>query len=129
MENNRRNTLSKEERLSWKRYIDLLFAKGESFVAFPLRVVFLSVDNEQKAPVSILVSVPKKRFKRAVKRNLIKRKVRESYRIRKHDLIERMKTENKSVLLAFLYIGDEVCEFAGMEKAMTKAMKILQEKV
>ena len=43
---NRRYTLSKEERLSWKRYIDLLFAKGQSFVAFPLRVVYLAVEEE-----------------------------------------------------------------------------------
>ena len=56
---NRRYTLSKEERLSWKRYIDLLFAKGQSFVAFPLRVVYLAVEEETLAPVSILVSVPK----------------------------------------------------------------------
>ena len=53
---NRRYTLSKEERLSWKRYIDLLFAKGQSFVAFPLRVVYLAVEEETLAPVSILVS-------------------------------------------------------------------------
>ena len=65
---NRRYTLSKEERLSWKRYIDLLFAKGQSFVAFPLRVVYLAVEEETLAPVSILVSVPKKKFWRAVKR-------------------------------------------------------------
>ena len=65
---NRRYTLSKEERLSWKRYIDLLFAKGQSFVAFPLRVVYLAVEEETLAPVSILVSVPKKKFRRAVKR-------------------------------------------------------------
>ncbi len=45
---NRRYTLSKEERLSWKRYIDLLFAKGQSFVAFPLRVVYLAVEEENK---------------------------------------------------------------------------------
>ena len=36
----KRYTLSKEERLSWKRYIDLLFEKGQSFVAFPLRALF-----------------------------------------------------------------------------------------
>ena len=46
---NRRYTLSKEERLSWKRYIDLLFAKGQSFVAFPLRVVYLAVEEETLA--------------------------------------------------------------------------------
>lgn len=101
---NRRYTLSKEERLSWKRYIDLLFAKGQSFVAFPLRVVYLAVEEETLAPVSILVSVPKKKFRRAVKRNLIKRQVREAYRVRKYDLIDPL-TEKTSVcwLLSFIW--------------------------
>ena len=65
----KRYTLSKEERLSWKRYIDLLFEKGQSFVAFPLRVVYLPMEEEMPARASFLVSVPKKKFKRAVKRN------------------------------------------------------------
>lgn len=104
---NRRYTLSKEERLSWKRYIDLLFAKGQSFVAFPLRVVYLAVEEETLAPVSILVSVPKKKFRRAVKRNLIKRQVREAYRVRKYDLIDPLTGKNKRMLVAFLYLDKE----------------------
>lgn len=124
----RRYTLSKEERLSWKRYIDLLFAKGQSFVAFPLRVVYLITDEELPARVSILVSVPKKKFKRAVKRNLIKRQVRETYRIHKYDLIDPLTEKNKHLLVAFLYLDKEVLSFATMEKAMLKAIRILQTK-
>lgn len=73
-----RYTLAKEERLSWKRYIDLLFAEGKSFIAFPLRVVYLTADAGPAVPVSMLVSVSKKKFKRAVKRNQVKRQVREA---------------------------------------------------
>ena len=125
---NRRYTLSKEERLSWKRYIDLLFEKGQSFVAFPLRVVYLPLEEEMSAPVSILISVPKKKFKRAVKRNLIKRQVREAYRVRKYDLIDPLKKKNKRMLIAFLYVEKEIHPFTDMEKAMTKAIRILREK-
>ena len=96
---NKRYTLSKEERLSWKRYIDLLFEKGQSFVAFPLRVVYLPLEEEMSAPVSILISVPKKKFKRAVKRNLIKRQVREAYRVRKYDLIDPLTEKTSACLL------------------------------
>ena len=109
----KRYTLSKEERLSWKRYIDLLFEKGQSFVAFPLRVVYLPMEEEMPARASFLVSVPKKRFKRAVKRNLIKRQVREAYRVRKY---------------AFLYLDKEIHPYAAMEKAMKKAIHILRDK-
>lgn len=125
---NKRYTLSKEERLSWKRYIDLLFEKGQSFVAFPLRVVYLPLEEEMSAPVSILISVPKKKFKRAVKRNLIKRQVREAYRVRKYDLIDPLTKKNKRMLIAFLYLDKEIHPFTDMEKAMTKAIRILRDK-
>lgn len=124
---NRRYTLSKEERLSWKRYIDLLFAKGQSFVAFPLRVVYLPVE-ESVAPVSILVSVPKKKFKRAVKRNLIKRQVREAYRIHKYTLVDPLTIQSKHLLVAFLYLDKEIHPFSMIEKAMVKALGILSNK-
>ena len=124
---NRRYTLSKEERLSWKRYIDLLVAKGQSFVAFPLRVVYLPV-GESVAPVSILVSVPKKKFKRAVKRNLIKRQVREAYRIHKYTLVDPLTIQSKHLLVAFLYLDKETHPFSMIEKAMVKALGILSNK-
>ena len=124
----RRYTLSKEERLSWKRYIDLLFAKGQSFVAFPLRVVYLPMEEEMPARASFLVSVPKKKFKRAVKRNQIKRQVRESYRVRKYDLLDPLASKGKSLLMAFLYIDKEIHSFATMEKAMKKAIQQLIER-
>ncbi|MDH6356336.1 ribonuclease P protein component [Parabacteroides sp. PF5-9] len=125
----KRYTLSKKERLSWKRYIDLLFAKGQSFVAFPLRVIFLSTDEPLEAPAGILISVPKKRIKRAVKRNLIKRQIRETYRLRKYDLIEPLALKQKHVLVAFLYIDNVIHPFEDIEKAMTKAIRLLNEKI
>ena len=124
----KRYTLSKEERLSWKRYIDLLFQKGQSFVAFPLRVVYLPLDEELPARASILISIPKKKFKRAVKRNLLKRQVREAYRVRKYDLLEPLEAKNKSMLIAFLYLDKEIHPYTTMEKAMNKAINILRDK-
>ena len=124
----KRYTLSKGERLSWKRHIDELFAKGQSFVAFPLRVVFLPKEEDVSIPTSILISVHKKKFKRAVKRNLIKRQIREVYRVRKYDLIDVLNEKGKSMLIAFLYLDKEIHPLAVIEKAMDKALKILQEK-
>ena len=124
----RRYTLSKEERLSWKRYIDPLFGKGQSFVAFPLRVIYLPLEEEMPARASFLVSVPKKKFKRAVKRNLIKRQVREAYRVRKYELLDLLEAKGKRMLIAFLYIDKEIHPFTTMEKAMNKAINLLKEK-
>ena len=125
----RKFTLSKEERISWKRHIDLLFAKGESFIAFPFRVVYLSLEEKMPAPVSIMVSVPKKKFKRAVKRNLIKRQAREAYRLQKYDLLDPLEGKNQSLLVAFLYVDKEVQPVEVVEKGMRKAIRLLNERM
>lgn len=125
----KRYTFTKEERLSWKRYIDLLFAQGQSFVAFPLRVIFLPLDEPLPARSNILISVSKKKFKRAVKRNRVKRLVRETYRTRKPELITALEEKNRHLLVAFLFIDHELPTFPQMEKAMSKAIRILQEKI
>lgn len=124
---NRKFTFPKQERLSWKRHIDLLFANGRSFVAFPLRVIYLPVEEDAlSARASVLISVPKKKFKRAVKRNLIKRRMREAYRIHKHDLFDALANNRQRMLVAFLYLDKEILPFSEIEKAMQKALDILR---
>ena len=124
---NRKFTFPKQERLSWKRHIDLLFANGRSFVAFPLRVIYLPVEEDAlSARASVLISVPKKKFKRAVKRNLIKRRMREAYRIHKHDLFDALANNQQRMLVAFLYLDKEILPFSEIEKVMQKALDILR---
>lgn len=88
-------TLNKSERLDSKKLIERLFAgENKSFPAFPLRVVYMPLTPEENvADASILISVPKKRFKHAVKRNRVKRQVREAYRHNKHILLEALKAK------------------------------------
>lgn len=124
---NRKFTFPKQERLSWKRHIDLLFANGRSFVAFPLRVIYLPVEEDAlSARASVLISVPKKKFKRAVKRNLIKRRMREAYRIHKQELFDALAKNRQRMLVAFLYLDKEILPFSDIEKAMQKALDVLR---
>ena len=102
------NTLHKAERLNRKKVIEKMFAGGSrSFSLFPLRVVWMPVD-ELDAPVSILVSVSKRHFKRAVKRNRVKRRVREAYRLNKQPLLEVVGQTGCHVAIAFIYLSDRV---------------------
>ncbi len=102
-------TFKKEERLCSKRSIDDLFHNGSSFVVYPFRVVFLSkpADPEQKFPAQVITSVPKKRFKRAVDRNHIKRLTREGYRLEKGKLYSFLQDHSLNLLLAIQYVSNE----------------------
>ena len=82
-------TFCKEERLCRKALIEKLFHKegSRSMAAFPLRLVYMKSPAGEDGPAAqMLVSVPKRCFKRAVKRNRVKRQVREAYRKNKHIL-------------------------------------------
>lgn len=103
------NTLCKAERLNSKLAIENLFSGGaKSLSVYPLRIVFTPVEINEAAPASILISVPKKRFKRAVKRNRVKRQIREAYRNNKHELLDCLRRKNISLHLAFIYVDDEL---------------------
>lgn len=125
-----RCTFTQAERLKSKLVIDKLFAGGNgSFAMFPLRTVFMKVpkdtDDRQDigaAPVSILISVPKKRFHHAVDRNRVKRLVRESYRTHKSLLWEPLADKDYTLAIAFICITDSLPEYKKVEKAVIKSM-------
>jgi ribonuclease P protein component len=121
-------TLKKPERISIQREIERLFKEGVAFISYPLRIVFLEQKPLSGATVSFLVSVPKKKFKRAVKRNRMKRLIREAYRLNKTSLIQHFQEKESGLLIAFLFIGNELCRWKEMEAAMQKAFAILKEK-
>lgn len=126
-----RYTFTKEERLCLKKDIDELFTSGQSFISYPLRVVY-SVQNDanvDQPKASILISVAKKKLKRAVARNRIKRLVREAYRLNNSPLIEILQPQHRKVNIAFLYLKDSLSTYSEIEKAMLKTMTVLQEKL
>jgi len=101
-------TFRKQERIVSTRLIEMLFGKGnsQSLSAFPLRAVFVQTARQSScAPVQILISVPKKRFKHAVDRNRVKRQIREAYRHHKQ-LLEGVVAEDKQLLIAFIWLSD-----------------------
>lgn len=110
MPTERTTTLCKAERLHRRSLISQLFDGGSKTVsAFPLRVVYMLVErSEAEAPVSILVSVPKRHFKRAVKRNRVKRQVREAYRLNKHILLDALADKPYGIILAFIWLDKEL---------------------
>lgn len=111
-------TFRKQERIVSTRLIEMLFGKGnsQSLSAFPLRAVFVQTARQSSyAPVQILISVPKKRFKHAVDRNRVKRQIREAYRHHKQ-LLEGVVAEDKQLLIAFIWLSDRHYQTNEVEK-------------
>ena len=111
-------TLHKGQRLKSEIQIRTLFASGKSFVAYPLRVVFA---NTEQPEVKIMASVPKRLFKRAVKRNLLKRRIREAYRLQQTAF--NPLDQQHGLHISFAYIAPEILPYSTLEHAMTKAAK------
>ena len=123
------NTLHKVERLDKKKIIEKMFAGGSrSFSVFPLRVGYLPVE-ELEADASILISVSKRRFKRAVKRNRVKRQIREAYRVNKHELLNILVERKCRLAIAFIYLSDQLVESSIIEDRMRIALVRITEKM
>lgn len=110
-------TLKKIERLHGTADTENLFAgKKKSVYVHPLRVVY-KAQAEEGLPTRIMVIVPKRYFKHAVDRNLLKRRLREAYRLNKRDL---------KYDIAFIYSSDEKADFSTLEAAVVKALEKIE---
>jgi len=123
-------TFTKEERLCNKKLIDELFHSGSSFLCYPFKASWLVIDQSKKFPVQIVFSVSKRRFKRAVDRNLIKRRMREAYRLNKQlQLYASLTDAGKQIVLSVGYIGKEIAAYEFIEKKMLKLLTQLNTEV
>ena len=94
----------KKERLCGKTGISRLLAHGRHGSVTGLRFLYIT-DNGMEHP-RLMISVPKKSFKRAVKRNLLKRRIRESWRRQKHLL-----TAGQGLDILIMYPSKEIMEY------------------
>jgi ribonuclease P protein component len=113
------------------KLIESLFGDGcsQSVAAFPLRAVYMLSERQTgDAPVQLLISVPKKRFKHAVDRNRVKRQVREAFRQHK-DLLWQNVPEEQCLLLAFIWLSDGHRPSKEIEGRIVTLMRRIGEKL
>lgn len=123
-------TLSKDEKLKSRKSIGLLFSSGKVIFKYPLRVNFHiyenTPDNTQAVIIKSAFSAPKRKFKRAVDRNRIKRLMKESYRINKYDILSVVNTSrNIQIEILWTYIAEEILTL----KQIDKSIKWVLEKI
>ena len=126
------NSFPKQERICSKRIIDKLFNGRESHAmsAYPIRVVyrFETKEDEGLPKVQVLMSVPKRCFKRAVKRNRVKRQMREAYRCNRHLLTAQI-PDNKSVLMAFVWLDAALYPTKEVAEKVKNLLQRISEKL
>lgn len=113
----------KEEKLTSKKEIQELFDKGSSFYLYPFLIKYAHKDNsEQKFP-KVLISIPKRKFKKAVDRNRLKRQIREVYRLNKHLLLN----GNVPAHLGIIYTASEKIPYDVLEKKLNLILHRFQD--
>ena len=119
--------LPKYERICKENDIQALFDKGVGVSVYPYRVIYLfRRDESRPVTVRLLVSVSKKRFHHAFKRNRVKRLMREAWRKNKAELYEICQRDNISVDVALVYTATVIHSY---EEMLEKTKKAVQELV
>ena len=126
--------LRKAERLRSRTAVLRLFDKGKSVYAFPLRMIYISHTPQEMAEMyrgqtpadmglrQMLITVPKKKFRHAVDRVWLRRRIREAYRLNRDALVPATLPADAYIQMAFIYVGDKKVGYDVIEKKMRKLL-------
>ena len=122
-------TLGTSERLKSRKQIEVLFSEGNSVTRFPLKIIYRIIPIDPgETPLKFMVTVPKRRFKKAVDRNLLKRRVREAYRQENQGLKKAMPA-GYGMDLAVLYLAPEIRDFNEIREKLVLSLQKLERAV
>ena len=124
-----RFTLKKEERLYGYATLENVYVNGKHFSTDSIKIIFLEIPKSNFPTGRVVFSVPKKSFKRAVDRNLLKRRMREIYRNHKHLLYKELEEKEKNIHMYIIYLAKEILSFNELKENILKALKILVNKL
>ncbi len=123
-----RYTFGKRDRLKSRKAIELLFKEGTSLKAYPLRLIYRTVPRQapNDAPIKGAVSAPAKNFRKAHQRNLLKRRMRESFRLRRHKI---ELSDDLALDLMVIYMAREILPYQTIDQSMHKLIENLCQKL
>jgi len=123
-------SFKKGERLKRRKLIGRMFNReGNSFAVYPLRIIWLEAELDSDFPAQFTLSVPKRAFPKAAHRNVLRRRIREAYRLNKHQLYDAIEADEKQYAIMLIYTARESLPYADVEKAVQKIIRRFIEKV
>ena len=118
--------LNKREKLRSRTAVERLFGEGKSLMAFPLRAVY-RLRPQGEAPVQFLITIPKKRIRKAVMRVTLRRRTREAYRLNRNELMAPLQQLGIGVDIAFVYLDSNPAPYSVInEKVVSLLTRIAQ---
>ncbi|MDR0692802.1 MAG: ribonuclease P protein component [Prevotellaceae bacterium] len=115
------NGFRKKERLCSKKQIEMLFMQGNAVFVFPFKIYYRLSDAtaaSQAAPCRVMITVPKRHFKKAVHRNVLKRRTREAFRLHKQELTAALTAQGKSLQLILHYVSETILPYKSVAEAI-----------
>jgi ribonuclease P protein component len=106
----------KKQKLCGEKVIERLFANGKSISEKPFRAIWNFEKNNDQVCVKSLIVVSKKRLKLAVERNVVKRRIKEAYRLQKKQLEYFLESTNQQLNLAIIYQEEEIFDYKTLEE-------------
>lgn len=120
-------TFTKSERLCSKVIIDKVFETGKVIIGPSFKLIWMEAEEAMEQPAQIVITVPKRNFKRAVDRNKLKRRIREVYRKNKDLLYNKIKS--KTYYLMLIYTGRSIMEYGEAEEKIIKLLQRLTAEI
>ena len=123
------NGFSKINRLTSKTQIQRIFTEGNRLYEAPFSVLFLNNINTDDSNLQIAISVPKKKITSAVKRNLIKRRIREAFRIQSENLISQLEKHDRKIILMIIYSDTKPQNFSLIKSKISLTLQRLSNQI
>ncbi|NNC70859.1 MAG: ribonuclease P protein component [Flavobacteriaceae bacterium] len=114
------HTFRRKEKLKSKKLIEQLFNEGKSASVYPLKLIYLRVEHKGIYPIQAGLSVSKRKMKKAVERNRIKRVLRECYRKNKQAVYDQI---TGKYIFMFLYLDENEQNYVVLEGKMIDLLK------
>ncbi len=115
--------LKKREHLALQRIIQKLFQEGIQVNCYPFKIYMLQVEKSMSHRIQVLFSVPKRQFKKATDRNLVRRRIREAYRLNKQILDNINLKPEMQIAIAIVYSAEDIIDYDSIQNKMTDALE------